>query len=79
MHNGIERHFLTVEEWPRPTPGSECLFACCAGICGSDVHAASHLEAMMAETGPTSGTQRWIWRRAWSWATSSLPRSSRLA
>lgn len=47
---------LTVEEWPRPTPGSgEVLVrVLAAGICGSDVHAASHLEAMMAETGPTS-------------------------
>ena len=47
---------LTVEEWPRPTPGpGEVLVrVLAAGICGSDVHAASHLEAMMAETGPTS-------------------------
>ncbi len=47
---------LTVEEWPRPTPGpGEVLVkVLAAGICGSDVHAASHLEAMMEETGPTS-------------------------
>ena len=47
---------LTVEEWPRPTPGpGEVLVrVLAAGICGSDVHAASHLEAMVAETGPTS-------------------------
>ncbi len=47
---------LTVEEWPRPTPGpGEVLVrVLAAGICGSDVHAASHLEAMMEETGPIS-------------------------
>lgn len=47
---------LTVEEWPRPTagPGEVLVRVLAAGICGSDVHAASHLEAMMEETGPTS-------------------------
>ena len=47
---------LTVEEWPRPSPGSgEVLVrVLAAGICGSDVHAASHLESMIEETGPTS-------------------------
>ncbi len=47
---------LTVEEWPRPTPasGEVLVRVLAAGICGSDVHAAVHLEAMMKETGPTS-------------------------
>ena len=47
---------LTVEEWPRPTPGSgEVLVrVLAAGICGSDVHAAEHLESIIEETGPTS-------------------------
>ena len=47
---------LTVEEWPRPTPasGEVLVRVLAAGICGSDVHAATHLEAMMEETGPTS-------------------------
>lgn len=47
---------LTVEEWPRPTPasGEVLVRVLAAGICGSDVHAAVHLEAMMEETGPTS-------------------------
>jgi len=47
---------LTVEEWPRPTPasGEVLVRVLAAGICGSDVHAAVHLEAMIEETGPTS-------------------------
>lgn len=47
---------LTVEEWARPTPGpGEVLVrVLAAGICGSDVHAAVHLEGIIEETGPTS-------------------------
>ncbi len=47
---------LTVEEWPRPTPGSgEVLVrVLAAGICASDVHAAAHLESIIEETGHTS-------------------------
>ena len=47
---------LTVEEWPRgtPGPGEVLVRVLAAGICGSDVHAATHLEAMIEETGPTS-------------------------